>query len=50
MTPTGRYTGPKYIAGDAVIWPQGPGPKAFASMFLSVMTFYRTATKAGLLQ
>ena len=43
------YSGPKFIAGDAVIVPDGPGPKAFAAMFAPTMVFYRAATQAGLL-
>lgn len=45
----GAQSGPKYAAGDAVIWPAGPGPKSFAAMFPPVMAFYRCAVEAGLL-
>ena len=45
----GGYRGPKFKAGDAVIWPRGPGPKAFAASFGALMPFYRAAVGAGLL-
>lgn len=45
----GAQSGPKYAAGDAVIWPAGPGPKSFAAMFPPVMAFYRCAGEAGLM-
>jgi hypothetical protein len=47
--PTG-YRGPKFAAGDAVIWPRGPGAKAFAANFFPVLKFYKSAVSAGLLE
>jgi hypothetical protein len=43
------YSGPKWIDGDSVIWPRGPGPKAFAAGAIGVMMFAKAATDAGLL-
>ena len=50
--PAGRLTDAAQVAicdDDAVIWPQGPGPKEFPATFLPIMTFYRAASEAGLL-
>ena len=46
---SGGYHGSKFRAGDAVIWPNGPGPKAFAASFGALMPFYRAVVGAGLL-
>jgi len=45
----GGFTGPKYVAGDAVVWPRGPGPKAFGAVCPSLMMFYRAATASEML-
>jgi len=45
----GGYSGPKYVSGDAVIWPAGPGSKSFAAAFPPAMAFYRAAVEAGML-
>ena len=44
------YSGPKWIDGDAVVCPGGPGPKWFAAMAIGVMTFAEAAIEAGVLQ
>ncbi len=44
------YSGPKWIDGDAVIWPRGPGPKWFAASAIGVMLFSKAAIDAGALQ
>ena len=44
------YSGAKYVDGDAVIDPRGPGPKAFAAFLLPIARFYRAAVLAGLLE
>jgi len=46
---SGAFTGPKFVAGDAVAWPRGPGPKAFAQTCPPLMFFYRAAVDAGVL-
>jgi len=47
--PLRGYSGPKFAAGDAVVWPRGPGPKAFGATIPPLYAFYRAATDAGLL-
>ncbi|MDH7569296.1 MAG: hypothetical protein QHJ73_06890 [Armatimonadota bacterium] len=42
------FTGPKFQAGDAVIVPDGAGPKAFAAGVPQILVFYRALTAAGL--
>ena len=44
------WSGAKYVDGDAVIDPRGPGPKAFAAYLLPIARFYRAAVLAGLLR
>ncbi len=44
------YSGPKFIAGDAVVLPGGSGPKAFAAFLAPALPFYRAATQAGMLR
>ena len=48
-TEGGGYTGSKFVAGDAVVWPQGSGPKAFAANAPPILAFARAAAAAGLL-
>ncbi len=43
------WSGAKYVDGDSVIDPRGPGPKAFAAYFTPITRFYRAAVLAGLL-
>ncbi|MFO7946642.1 MAG: glycoside hydrolase family 127 protein [Armatimonadota bacterium] len=43
------YSGPKFEAGDAVIWPRGPGSKAFGANFLPTLRFYKAAVEAGVM-
>ncbi|MFW6155672.1 MAG: beta-L-arabinofuranosidase domain-containing protein [Armatimonadota bacterium] len=42
-------SGPKYADADAVLHPQGRGPKSFAAYLLPIGRFYRCAVEAGLL-
>jgi len=49
-TETAGYSGAKFVEGDAVIYPAGPGPKAFAASFFPAMSFYKAAVEAGLIQ
>jgi len=43
------WSGARYVDGDAVIAPKGPGPKAFAACFIPIARFHRAAVPAGLL-
>ncbi|MGI5817047.1 MAG: hypothetical protein ACOX9R_03000 [Armatimonadota bacterium] len=43
------WSGGKYADEDAVIDPQGPGPKSFAACLEPIGSFYRCAVEAGLL-
>lgn len=45
----GEWSGGKFVAGDAVMHPSGPGPKSFAAGLPPIGLFYRCAVEAGLL-
>lgn len=46
----GGWSGGKYAAGDAVIVPPGPGPKAFPATFMSAITLYTQLVEADMLE